>query len=69
MRYCIVSDDSGHKYLCPLDKREEAEATLNAISTYWDNFHPDNPENPPVEPDYLERINPHMLSFTDPQLN
>ena len=55
--YCIISDDSGHDYICPADKEQEASAILEAIEQFWsfDNVISDEADEPSL-PDYLVEI-------------
>lgn len=56
-RYCLIRDDCGHWYLCPIDKREQAIDTFDRLEAGEDI----------AEPDYVQMIEPHRLTFTDPQ--
>lgn len=65
-RYCLVRDGSGHWYLCPVPRREEADAAVAAVERYWAAA--DYSEPAPKVPDWLERIDgPLTLTFTDPK--
>lgn len=65
LRYCIVSDGDCHKYLCPLEKREEAVKILEEIVNYWDNKNYD--KRLPDKPNYLIELgNLYRLNFTNP---
>jgi hypothetical protein len=65
-RWCVISDDSGHDYLCPVGRRDEAVRRLEAIEAYWAKGNPRG--KPPSEPDFVTRIDGiGSLTFTDPQ--
>lgn len=68
-RYVFITDESGHDYLCPLDRKEEGEKMIEDVERYWDNLNPDDLESEcPDEPDFIERINgPWNYSFENPQ--
>lgn len=69
-RYCFIGDQSGHDYLCPLDRVEEAEKMIAAVEAYWDNMDRDDLEGGcPEEPDFIERIDggPWNYSFENPK--
>lgn len=36
-KYCLITDNSGHWFLSPFDKKEEAEQILSSIESYWEN--------------------------------
>ena len=67
-RYCLVSDDNGHRYACPVGHREEFYRLLEALGEYWGS--PDERREPP--PRGLATI-PGLLrvdgnfTFTDPK--
>lgn len=64
MRYCIISDDSGHNFTCPADRRGEADDMLGAYERYWAD--PEG-ECPPF-PDFIQRIDgPGSITFEDPR--
>jgi len=67
-RYTIVVADD-HKYLCPVDRREEARERFKEIREYW-RPNGDFEGDPPREPDFVRRIGGSLslLSFTDPQI-
>jgi hypothetical protein len=65
-RWCIVSDDSGHTYLCPAERRDEAEETLEAIEEYWNAHRYD--DECPADPDYLIRFD-SGLTFENPLID
>lgn len=62
-RFCLIQDDSCHWYICPADRRDEAERMIEAVESYWAG---DQDGEPPSEPDFIERIDgPRKLTFTD----
>ena len=63
-RFCIIKDDSGHAYLCPLERRDEAIHILSEIENFW--YSDDVEEAPPDIPDYLISTEISRLSFSDP---
>lgn len=64
-RWCLISDDDGHLFLCPAERREEAENMFGAYYE-WQGNYPDG--NPPALPDFVERIDGYAgLTFTDPR--
>lgn len=66
-RWCIVSDGDSHEYLCPLEKKEEAQLVLEAIVAYWDVDHDLAEEDPPALPEYLKLLEgPYGLTFLAP---
>lgn len=71
-RWCIVSDGDSKRYLCPIEKRDEAEAVLEEINDYWadhENLHDRSKECPDV-PSYLQPLdNDYHLTFTDPKMS
>jgi hypothetical protein len=71
-RYCLLSDDDGHYYLCPLERRHEASAILEDNDRYWSSAerrHTDSAGPTPV-PDYLIYVDNHYsLSFENPKEN
>jgi hypothetical protein len=64
-KFILISDDDGHWYVCPADKRLEAVAHFEAVDRYWS---PDNdPEgDPPEYLDWLEPVGgaPWRVTFT-----
>ena len=62
--HVLVQDDDGHWYVCPADKRGEAEEYFDLMADYW------SPENdgsgsPPKVPLWLERVGgaPSLVRF------
>ena len=58
-RYFVGGDDSGHRYLVPLDRRDDWLA--------WRGLGEDSSESWNV-PDYAVRFEGELLTFTDPRL-
>lgn len=60
MEYVIISDDSGHSYVCPADRQEEASGLLDEIEDFWDKMPLEDRDRDPVEepeiPDWLKPI-------------
>lgn len=56
-RYCIVSDNSGHKYFIPVDKGDDWDKWLSL---------PDDDERSWDQPEYSTRID-GRFTFTDPR--
>lgn len=57
-RYCLVSDDDGHWYVCPLDKRTLFQSMV------------DNQDHDGImDADWLDPVggNPSYINFLDPQ--
>lgn len=66
-KFCLISDGNCHWFLCPAERRDEAEEVMERISGYWsDNFDCDEP--PPELPDYLETLDggPGRITFEAP---
>lgn len=69
-RWCIVSDDDGHRYLVPLDQRDAAIAQYRDQATYRDMTPEERaPYVRPSGPDRAVRLEGGVLSFTDPQVD
>lgn len=70
MRYCIIGDQSGHRWLCPLDKKNEVEDSIQAVEEYWEDADYDRecPENL-TEKYNLPALEGGVLSFENPQIN
>lgn len=68
--YTIITDSSGHSYLCPLDKREEVGRSLHLIENYWEaaNYDKECPEDL-TETLNLPRLEGQLLTFTNPQID
>lgn len=62
--------DRGTWYVCPAEKRAEAEAYFEEAARYWKRPHPALPKDmlpgPPAIPDYLVPVGPNLarLRFT-----
>jgi hypothetical protein len=61
--YCLISDDDGHWYVVPADKRLEAYDYFEKIYKYWEEM-PEEEE--PIEPEWLDRINTGISYVTFP---
>ena len=68
MRYCIIGDDSGHRWLCPLDRKQEVEDSIRAVEEYWSDMDPEG-ECPEDLTEGLTRLEGGTLSFTDPMVD
>lgn len=68
-RYVFIMDQSGHDYLCPLDRMEEDEKMIADVESYWDNADYDDIESEcPEDPDFIERVDgPWGYSFENPK--
>ena len=68
--YCIVSDGSGHKYICPLELQEEVEKNLEELESFWDSCDYDSKEEPE---DLVDKYSLPMiggdLTFTNPKID
>jgi hypothetical protein len=65
--FCLVKDDSGHSYVCPLDRRGEARRRLEELDQFWSHGGECFKDGaiPPEEPEFLTKIGgPHRLIFT-----
>ena len=70
MRYCIIYDDSGHEYLCPVTRKDEANKMIEAIEKYWVTVDYEDLEagESPEFPDFLKQIDGiHRLTFENPK--
>jgi len=63
-RYCEIWDDDGHRFLCPADRADEAQARLDAICRH--KYTPGYPC--PSMPHYLRDIDGGRLTFTNPEV-
>lgn len=64
-QYVLVRDDDGHWYVCPADKRREADAYFEAMGAFWGpHGDADGPE--PERPGWLEDVGgaPSLVRFT-----
>src|SRR5689334_8959506 len=52
-RYTLVNDESGHTFICPVEREAEARAMLDALEAYWRDG---DSGTPPPEPDFLVRV-------------
>jgi hypothetical protein len=67
-RYCFCTDDSGHWYLVPVDRRDEFTFIIEALTDYYNEENFDLPHpTMPDDLDWVERVNPYFMTFTDPQ--
>ena len=57
-RYCLVNDDDGHWYVCPLDKR-----------TVFQSMVDDQDHDGIMDADWLDPVggNPSYINFLDPR--
>ena len=63
--FCIVEDDSGHTYVCPLDQRGEARRILESVGEYWERGWLVQGTTEPLIPEWMVQIDgPHRLIFT-----
>lgn len=62
----LICDEDGHWYLCPLERRAEAEKYFKDL---YDLFHEgDFDIDPPGLPEYVTEIDgPHKLVFDNPR--
>lgn len=66
-KYTLIQDQDYHWYLCPWEKRGEANEYLDAVSEYWSSGWEKKGEIEPIRPNWLKDIDgPHMLSFSNP---
>lgn len=65
-RFCLVSDDDGHWFICPAEKASEFSKWVEKTTKYWDSL-PDD-EDPPAELPYIKAIggSPSRVTFLDP---
>lgn len=35
-RYCIIEDNSGHRWICPIEQKEAVEENIKAIELYYE---------------------------------
>ena len=68
-RWTVIRDDSGHRYLCPAERADEAEAALEAIGAYWEPGPAYLQGECPADPDYLVRLEGGQLTFERPLVN
>ncbi len=63
-KYCLIVDDSGHWYLTPFERKDEAEKILDSIIEYWEEgLDGECPEMP----DWIQQIDGyHKLTFENP---
>ena len=66
-RFCVVSDDDGHRWICPVERKEEVEKSLAELGEYWGGG--DCSKGPPDDLTVsLPRWEGQDLTFTDPRL-
>lgn len=67
MKYCIINDEDGHLYLCPVENVEEAHKYFNDIyKLYYDG---DYDLDAPEMPSFLSVIdNLEKLCFQIPEV-
>lgn len=63
--FTLIGDDDGHWYVCPADRREEAEAFFEKSRAYWEPGSKHEGEAP-EETEWLEQIggSPSLVRFT-----
>jgi len=67
--YCLIQDESCHWYLCPSDKKREAEQYFESLREYWEVGWNLPGTSEPKQPTYLKQIDsPHRLVFTNPEI-
>lgn len=67
-RFCLLQDDDSHWYLCPVDRRPDANSYFAEVQAYWDSDPGEGDDGPPIEPSWLRSIDsPTELTFTDPK--
>jgi len=68
--YCIISDQSGHRWICPVDKKEKVVANIQAIEDYWSNadYEKDCPDDLTEEYN-LTHWEGGDLTFSNPQID
>lgn len=61
---CLISDDDGHWYVCPVNKREAARQYFSATESYWAPGAPYKGK-PPAQPDWLVEVggDPSSIAF------
>ncbi len=72
MRYCLVYDEDGEKYIIPFEKRDEFQNEAFESHAYWNIGHHDDPYKgtPPVfPPDWAVKLEGETLSFENPQID
>lgn len=64
-RFCLVSDDDGHYYIIPYDKKVDWSCYLEECEHYWGEQNYDG--DPPEQPEWAETLgcSPTMVSFSD----
>lgn len=67
-RYCIVEDSNGDRRICPAEKKQEVEASIDAVEVFWDNLD-DEEERPEDLSENLPLWEGEALTFSDPQIN
>jgi uncharacterized membrane protein YdbT with pleckstrin-like domain len=69
-RYCIVEDQSGHRWICPLDKKEEVEKSIEEVEEYWETGNYDRKCPEDLTHTYnLPTLEGGVFSFTEPQVD
>ena len=66
-RWCIVSDDSGHRYLCPADRVDEYAEMVELLNDYYDEG--DYEDDAPPFPDFVVSLYGRRLTFASPLLD
>lgn len=69
-QYCIVEDDSGHKWICPLSLKNKVEKSIQDVEAYWRNvnYKKECPEDL-TETFRLPSWEGELLTFSNPCLD
>lgn len=66
-KYCLITDDDGHYFISPFERKDEAEIILESIYNYWNECKDDEDVECPEMPDWLKQIDGwHRLTFENP---
>lgn len=67
-RYCLIYDDDGHLWLCPVELRDEGKRLITECEAYWAGGGIGKAPPDPDSTDWLKRVdNPGRLTFSEPR--
>jgi hypothetical protein len=73
MRWTIIGDGEGRRYLCPADRAQEARRMLEAVVSFWTNGTVSSSDRgirmPPPTPDFIVLLEGEELTFERPLIN
>lgn len=65
-RYCLVSDDDGHDFVVPVERRDEFFRVVDAIQRFWASS--DEDADCPTMPDEFHAVG-GSLTFERPEID